>query len=359
MTGFGEMRTRDVVLPLMGRASAEGVRALRERRGWTHEQLADAVHATPLEVAAWEAGTVRVPREQSRHLRELVEEEHVVAAIAAAGLPPCTWAEANAPHLHRALAQGDFYGELPAHEVAHARQCPDCVRIHHFRRQLHVFPTDPGLGFDSPLLRLGRSLDALPRSTLLPLLVAGGFGLVLAAFFLLQGLFSVLPDLPDLPAVPREVQALSWGMVYGYPCFIIASLFVRGLRRRPYVAGLLRALAGVAGGLLAAAWIEGGLDLSDPGLLASAALLVLALGVATGAYARWDDDDDMEDVGEDGEAAGAAPPAPLLADGADALDGVRGGEAIRDAGSRAVRALSGRRTGAEGGADHLHPLSPC
>ncbi|WP_420128257.1 helix-turn-helix domain-containing protein [Longimicrobium sp.] len=35
-------------------ASAEQVRALRERRGWTVEQLADEVRASPLEVSAWE-----------------------------------------------------------------------------------------------------------------------------------------------------------------------------------------------------------------------------------------------------------------------------------------------------------------
>jgi hypothetical protein len=45
-------------------ASAEQVRAAREGRGWTLDEMADAVHASPLEVAACEAGTIRPPEKQ-------------------------------------------------------------------------------------------------------------------------------------------------------------------------------------------------------------------------------------------------------------------------------------------------------
>ena len=57
---------------IIGRRNADpaAVRELRERRGWRLEQMADAVWATPLEVAAWEVGTVHVPVEQAcRHPR--------------------------------------------------------------------------------------------------------------------------------------------------------------------------------------------------------------------------------------------------------------------------------------------------
>jgi transcriptional regulator with XRE-family HTH domain len=65
-------------------ASAEQVRAVREARGWTVEQLADEVHASPLEVSAWEAGAVRVPPEQTERIRWFLDMDEWSAAVARA-----------------------------------------------------------------------------------------------------------------------------------------------------------------------------------------------------------------------------------------------------------------------------------
>src|SRR5688572_5591171 len=110
--------------------SPSALREFRDRRGWTPEQLADAACASPLEVAAWEAGTVRVPREQALLIRRFDVEDRRAAAIAAAALPGCGWADHHAPDLHAVLLQGpgslDFL--LSAEARSHLGDCVTCRR---------------------------------------------------------------------------------------------------------------------------------------------------------------------------------------------------------------------------------------
>lgn len=84
------------------RIPPETVRAFRERRGWTLEQMADAVGALPLEVAAWEAGTVRVPLLQEQQMRAIpaATSPASVHVPGPPALPRCAWAEAHASGLY-------------------------------------------------------------------------------------------------------------------------------------------------------------------------------------------------------------------------------------------------------------------
>lgn len=275
----------------------DGIRSYRERRGWTHEQMADEVHAGPREVAAWEAGTIRVPREQSRLLRDLVTADHLAAEVIAAGLPPCPWADRNLPDLRVALASMPE-PSLAEAEWAHVRDCPACRTLCMFRDELHVFPTDPGLGFDGPLFRLGRRLHAWPRVRG-ALGVLGMGGLVIAMCTVPSLLLRML--LEALPRPPQEMLIVGYGIATGCLVFTLLAKPVSALRRWPYAAGLLRALAAVfAGGV--AAWTQDfEFELSDPQVLAAGAVIALVLGCAAGAYARWRDDGESPD-----EAAPAA-----------------------------------------------------
>jgi transcriptional regulator with XRE-family HTH domain len=307
----------------------EGVRAFRGRRGWTHEQMADAVGASPLEVAAWEAGTVRVPREQARAIRALVQADHVMAEVVAGGLRPCAWAARNAPDLHDTLLWNPHL-RLRTVEEEHVSVCTVCRRMFRYGldRDARPLPTDPGLGFDDLPRRLWHVLDntVWGRLILVPGLVVGGVGLLLVAASLLYGLFGLRPGLPDLPDVPAFATTLGWALTYALFGFAVSGSFVHRLRR-PYAAGLLRGVAAVAAGALGAAWLGDGVDLLEPDVLAGCALLAVALGLATGAYARWTGGDDAEDDLHPGAPAGATAPAsvPLLADAAprDELDALR------------------------------------
>ena len=63
--------------------------AARERLGWTHEQAAAEFDLTPAVVAAWERGTVKIPRDVAANVRwqAALEEQRVL--LEASGLPKC------------------------------------------------------------------------------------------------------------------------------------------------------------------------------------------------------------------------------------------------------------------------------
>ena len=150
------------------------LRRFREARCLTHEELAELVWASPLEAAAWEAGTVRVPPEQARRLRERDTVDRRKALAASAALPGCPWADAHAPGLHATLLDdaSSFY-RLGPEARAHVDGCPACARVRGLGRGLARVKPDPGLGTD---LResLEHWFDTAPRTVLYPLLFGGG-----------------------------------------------------------------------------------------------------------------------------------------------------------------------------------------
>jgi hypothetical protein len=122
------------------------LREFRERRGWTYAQMADEVGGSPLEVAAWEAGTVRVPREQARHIRALAVDDARRAAVIEAALPSCAWPDARAPGLQEMLCIEPrcLDGNLLAQR--HVGECATCRRLYEFSRALETPTIDPRLG---------------------------------------------------------------------------------------------------------------------------------------------------------------------------------------------------------------------
>ena len=123
----------------------QALRRCREAYGMTHAQLADIVGASPLEVAAWEDGGVRVPRKQARRLRQLDTAAQREAAIAAAALPGCPWADAHAPGLH---------GLTPCRSTCKVRGCRG-------RRSLVRRKLGPHAGLHLRALRRSQSRERL------------------------------------------------------------------------------------------------------------------------------------------------------------------------------------------------------
>lgn len=262
----------------------EALRRFRESRGLTQEQLAEIVWASPPEVAAWEAGTLRVPREQARRIRDRERADRRHVAVTSAALPGCEWADAHAPGLHDILvAQPVDLSRLTTEARAHLDACPTCERVHRFGLGLRKLRADPGLGFDLAET-LVRVFDSRRRIVLYPIAL-GGAGLVAAAAALLWA---------RLPGWVREGLTSGAGLplLWGAAAFAAAGVLLdHRLRGRPYLHGMLKSAVGVAAGLLAWNYQHpAGHSLSGPVLLGCGAA-ILGAGVLSGWWSRWRGDD--------------------------------------------------------------------
>lgn len=267
----------------------EALRRFREARGWTHEQLADFVWASPLEVAAWEAGTVSVPLEQARRIREGDRAARRLAVPGATALARCEWADTHFPGLHRAVVERPSGLSSFALEVRlHVLGCHTCEQVTEFAHRLRRIKGDPGLGWDL-WESLGRFLDTRPRIVLYPMLIGSGTAIAV-------GLAQLLGRLPD---TLKEGMASDAGLalVWGAAAFSIFGVYLRGrMRRRPFLRGMVKSAAGVGVTLLA--WYHmnpAAHALSGPVLLGGAAAAVAA-GVLSGLWSRWkgEDEDDVQ-----------------------------------------------------------------
>jgi transcriptional regulator with XRE-family HTH domain len=125
--------------------SPQEVRAAREAHGWTVDQMADLVHALPLEVQAWEAGTITMTREQAANLRLVVEAAAHDRLAAEAGIAECGWISANLERLEEQLSSKDRRFDRAERELRmHVRACPECRRREEWLRH-HPPPGDPVL----------------------------------------------------------------------------------------------------------------------------------------------------------------------------------------------------------------------
>jgi transcriptional regulator with XRE-family HTH domain len=306
---------------------AAAVRTFRERRGWTLEQMADAVWASPLEVAAWEAGTVRVPAEQARRMREIDERdrrrEAAERARAAQRLPGCRWADANAPGLHEILFHEPREVESNLLVQRHLESCAECRHVLEQGRAEPVRPRFWKLGADPSAGYPGPGLDGwLPLLrpflffVLLPLLAIGGMVVV-------EVLGDLLGELPGVAGRLDPADLWVETIVFFWTVALAGRFTGKLLGRRPYTVGLLAGVAGVMAALTTWNLRAPDADVMDPLVLAVCAVLALLAGLV-GGWMR-----SGADLAYDAEwwrAEDVAPPAPgeLLAEGHSlaGLDGV-------------------------------------
>jgi len=305
------------------------VRALREGRGWTHEQMADAVHASPLEVAAWEVGTVSVPERQDAWIRRQAALDARAAAVAAADLPACGWAVEHAPTLHADLCL-DPHALLAGPLRLHVRACDACRQVRTFARTLPRLPKDPDAPFETTPQVFRRLLDLLPKDAQNVITILGGTIAVVAGAWLTDTLLEDVEAKPWLLFLILIAARVFGGIVFD----ALERPLARALWRHPSVAELLQWTAGIAAGLCV--WLSA-IALPDTARWAIPAGLALTFVLATlrmldggreqepeSQVAAVDPDDD---AGSRSTEANDAPPAPavLLAapDPLAALDEVR------------------------------------
>jgi DNA-binding XRE family transcriptional regulator len=225
-------------------ASAEQVRAAREERGWTLDEMADAVHASPLEVAAWEAGTVRVPPLQAARIRRQIGLHERMAAVAAAGFSQCDWAVAHAPGLYAELCL-EPRAWLADPVGAHVRRCAACKRVRAFARTLPRLPEDPDAPTETTREAFWRLLELLPRGTQFAILILGGTVAAITGFVLVEPLVEEAQRRP-WQGIPMLLAAyLSGGIVMD----VMERPLLRALWRYPSVVELLKWAAGILAGL--------------------------------------------------------------------------------------------------------------
>jgi transcriptional regulator with XRE-family HTH domain len=264
-------------------ASAEQVRALRQRRGWTLDQMADEVHASPVEVTAWEAGTVRVPAKQALLIHWQTAVAAWAEALDAVQERTCPWVPENAPALYEQMFKypaARWYAEKEPVR-AHLAECAHCKAVWKRAQRIGAFPGKPDTS-GSLWSRYWRWVERLPDWASVPFIWAGllvpvaGFGLPILTGDRDAGLWGY-------------VQGLGSGMVFGMAAYLLASVALDRLTRRP-IASLLNGLAAGAGGLLGWALFDSRIDLGDPRQWAVAMTVGLGLGLlefrTMRAYAR-------------------------------------------------------------------------
>jgi transcriptional regulator with XRE-family HTH domain len=257
---------------------AAAVRAFRERRGWTLEQMADEVWASPMEVAAWEAGTMRVPAEQARRIRAIaaVDRRRPVELAPGPGrLPRCAWADAHAPGLHDVLFREPREAESNPAVQEHLATCADCQRVERFGHFARTLPAISG-----PAEDLGYDLETW-RSVLFYAMIP----VVLLAAAVGLTKLGELPGVPDPANVWVEAIVFFWvgertGRYAGGP-----------LQGRPYATGLLSGVVGMLAAMLTWKLRAPDPDLADPTVLAVCAVVALLFGLLAGWIRDVRDDD--------------------------------------------------------------------
>ncbi|HEU4884979.1 MAG TPA: helix-turn-helix domain-containing protein [Longimicrobium sp.] len=303
--------------------SAEQVRAVRESRGWTAEQLADAVHASPLEVSAWEAGAVRVPPEQAGRIRWMMDSDAWSAEVARVRGEPCEWVRENAPDLYDIMF-ADLAGNWFAYSAMvreHVAGCATCRATYMHAERIGGAPPEPGNAPDTWRTRYHRWTKRFPRWIGRPLELLGALpGLAVVAL--------AVGTMPDKDAgLAAHIYGGAMGAMIGWGALLLASHgLVRVARRWPRAAGVLAGIAGSAAGLLSWSFCDSGVDLGDPRVWAGAAAVGVALGLVRAARAR-----DEADSPAPALSMGAEPP---LLTSPDARPGTRvddrGPQPIRD-----------------------------
>lgn len=258
---------------------AAEVRRVRVSRGWTVEEMADAVHASPLEVAAWEAGTIGLPEEQEAWIRWLAASDDWCAGVVAAGLPGCAWVREHAPDLHERILydrSGNWAVERDDVSV-HYASCGACRSVGQLAQRLSPPPEPPGDDFHTVQARYGRWVKRLPGWLRYPVQVAVWVGIVLC-----------LGTIPEPDSGWRATAAgLLLGAVAGTSLFVaVRAKFDAASSRHPFLGGMLAGAAGVGAGLLTWNAFDAALPMTNARVLAAAGLMAVTLGLLEGFRAR-------------------------------------------------------------------------
>ncbi|HEX6040724.1 helix-turn-helix transcriptional regulator [Longimicrobium sp.] len=235
------------------RSAADAVRAAREACGWTREQAAEALGVLPVEVAAWEAGTLRPADRHRRWMRWHVETTAADRALVQAGAAPCTWIVGHRERLalraDRSASEADAVrDELRTHRAS----CAECERVRALTGAMPAVATLPARAGVRGLLRPRGRIEPRSRRFRRFAWIASAAG-VLAAFTALEALGvdrDAWKPIAAVVVVLGGIRAARWlDREHGH--------FAGSLRAAIVIAALVAGAAALAKGwgLLALSWI--------------------------------------------------------------------------------------------------------
>lgn len=135
--------------------------AARERAGLSLDDAAAALDLTPGVVAAWEAGTVRIPRRVAQEMTWRAAAAQRRAALATSGLPECGWVaawerEPPATSTKKQLRRLEAF-------TKHAAACPTCrAREQYVAERFPPMPPRPLTGWLAIVGWFKERIDRLP-----------------------------------------------------------------------------------------------------------------------------------------------------------------------------------------------------
>jgi hypothetical protein len=256
------------------------VRAAREANGWSLEEFADALWVSPLEVEAWEAGSVVPSREQEEWIRWHGEMGLRDRAFAEAGLTPCAWVRdrvAGYPPGRRGSHPSDIARPGIALHVQRCRACCPSSLTEMLRSRAPEPPLGEYTGRPDWLFAKWRSTERLPLAERIVWRVLAPAGLLAGSMLLLETT-TWKDDGFDLPLTPFLI------FLAGHLVLLLTSRPLRAFGKdHPLIAWQVRTAAVLGSMLLMWAGLVEGVELTDPGALSLAALISALIGGAAGA----------------------------------------------------------------------------
>jgi len=197
-------------------AGAEAADA-RTKLGLSQVQLAVEQNVTPAVVAAWEEGRIKVPQSVATKLRWETAQHERATALAASGLPECSWVAA--------FEKEPMPGKLEARTKRiqqlgdHLRTCDVCkAREAFIAERFPPMPPPPRpTGWIGLLIPIAKQLQRLPPSARPAAVGASLF----VAYTLIRILF-MMPEIWRSPRTELLIAALallasaSFGAVLGF-----------------------------------------------------------------------------------------------------------------------------------------------
>lgn len=215
-------------------AGPDVVRSAREAAGWTQEALADLLGVLPVEIAAWESGSIALSPYEAELIRWRIQDAEYEKRLPKLEGAPCEWLARHRERFDQFRERGpQRAGWVERTIAAHQRDCPVCGRAQALLRELPPRPEPPvPPGLDHRLAHTVRQLPAWLRVPVVAVLAGSFVGLSTIA---ISAVTSVSTGSPFNPQ-----RALWWGA--GIAWLLFTYRLLRPLAdRRPFLAGQIHA----------------------------------------------------------------------------------------------------------------------
>ncbi|HEU0302709.1 MAG TPA: helix-turn-helix transcriptional regulator [Longimicrobium sp.] len=210
-------------------ADPASIRSAREAAGWTQDELADLLGVLPVEITAWEAGSIALSPYEGELIRWKIANALYEERLPRHPPEECAWLSGRRPQLDRLKERRPWRAGWVARTIAaHQRECPVCQRAQALAGGLPPRPLPPvAPGLLSWVSRLPTGLRVPVK--------AAGIGVAVGISVALMSVPDWLGGAPFDPDTP-----LLWGAVVASLAFTYRLLRPLG-DRKPLLAGQLQA----------------------------------------------------------------------------------------------------------------------